>query len=149
MRLGAWSVPEGDAAREARISRAERALSWLASSNRIGTRKILGDRLMVLLERENTEDHAIPTHPGEWKSFVFLLFVHGMAGETLDEGAATRAVREEFPETPREADEGAAAGAPHAVRRFLRTLSDEGLLRETESDRYEVTHESHRGGPVV
>ncbi|WP_166396010.1 competence protein CoiA [Rubrobacter marinus] len=136
-RLRAWSLPEDDPYREAGMDRAERALSWLSSSERGEILKLLGEGKMVLLEREHPDDRAILTHPGEWKSVVFLLFVRGKAGQTFAGSDVASEVGEHYPEAP----EGSTAPATsdRAVRSFLLALCRAGLLRDVGSGRYEVT----------
>lgn len=135
-RLRAWSLPEDDPHREIDMDRAERALSWLSSPDREGISKLLGEDTMVLLDREHSDDRAILTHPSEWKSVVFLLFLRGKAGETFTGGNVVREVGEHFPKAP----EGSTVSTTgdRAVRSFL-ALCRAGFLRHTGSGCYEVT----------
>ena len=134
---GAWSVSEEETARKAQISRAKRALSWLSSPERANTRMILGERLMTLLEQEAPEDWGVLTHPGEWKSFAYLLFVHGEAIGTLDEGSIAQEVRGMFPEAPG-GRIGDSTPIDAAVRNWLDTLRAEGLLHKIGPGHYKI-----------
>ncbi|WP_119068739.1 competence protein CoiA [Rubrobacter indicoceani] len=105
------------------LQRQKQLERWLVSSVRERARAALGQYLLNRLEREENLDRAVLTHPGEWKVWLFLNYVHDAApSEMLDlKKVADEASRRfEAVEDPTLLNE--------AVRLFVLFLRDEGFL---------------------
>ena len=115
--------------------RSSEARAWKESPERERARRMLGEKVLALLESEGPLDKNIYRPPGLWKTAFYLSRVHGRPpGTVFDWYKAAGAVLREQPHNGRERGRWAWA----ALRDFARRLAREGLL--------EFDHHDDRGG---
>lgn len=115
--------------------RASEARAWKESPERDRARRVLGDKVLALLESEGPLDRNIYRPPGRWKTAFFLSRVHGRPpGTVFDWFKAAGAVLREHPHNGHERGRWAWA----ALRVFIDQLAREGLV--------EFDHRDDRGG---
>ncbi|WP_119070047.1 competence protein CoiA family protein [Rubrobacter indicoceani] len=82
---------------EQRRSREAAKAKWIDSEDRRVLAENVGQKLMNVLESDHDADRYILVHPGEWKGFLYTLFLQGKPyGEKLDIRAMTEIILKRY-----------------------------------------------------